>query len=199
MNASDVLMKEHRVIKRILKCLTAATNQAKTGEKLDGVDFRRMVEFFQQFADRCHHGKEEARLFPLLRERGVGCGPGSISILLDEHEQGREHVRAMAENIRTAERGDAAALNRLCKHAEQYVRLLTEHIRKEDDCLFPTANAVLSASDQQALIAGFDEVERHEMGAGVHERLHALADELCEKWHVPIPPRSVHHGCCGHA
>ena len=98
MNASDVLINEHCVIKRILGCLTAATNQAKAGEKLDGDSFRRMVEFFQQFADRCHHGKEEARLFPLLRQRGVGCGPGSISILLDEHEQGRAHVRAMADS-----------------------------------------------------------------------------------------------------
>ena len=198
MNASDVLIKEHRVIKRILECLTAATNQAKAGEKLDGDSFRRMVEFFQQFADRCHHGKEEARLFPLLRERGVGCGPGSISILLDEHEQGRAHVRVMADNLPAAEQGDNAALGRLCEHAEQYVRLLAEHIRKEDDCLFPTANAVLSASDQQALIAGFDEVERHEMGAGVHERLHALADELCALWGVPVPASGTGDSTCQH-
>ena len=44
----------------------------------------------------------------------------------------------------------------------------------------------------------FEEVEQQEMGAGTHERFHALADELCAKWHVPIPQHSTDHSGCSH-
>ena len=198
MKATDVMREEHRVIKRVLLCLTAAADQAEKGDMLDAESIRKMIEFFRGFADRCHHGKEEARFFPVARQRGVGCAPGNIDILLAEHEQGRSHVRAMAESLTAAEKGDSQAKARFCQNARQYVGLLTEHIRKEDDCLFPTADKALTATDQEALVRAFEQIEREEMGEGAHERLHALADELCAKWQVPIPPGSSHHGCCGH-
>jgi len=197
MKATDVMREEHRVIKRVLLCLTAAADPAEKGDMLDAESIRKMIEFFRGFADRCHHGKEEAQFFPLARQRGVTCAPGNIDLLLAEHEQGRSHVRAMAESLIAAEKGDSQAKVRFCQNARQYVGLLTEHIRKEDDCLFPTADKALTATDQEALVCAFEQIEGEEMGEGAHERLHALADELCAKWQVPIPPGSSHHGCCG--
>ena len=197
MKATDVMREEHRVIKRVLLCLTAAADPAEKGDMLDAESIRKMIEFFRGFADRCHHGKEEAQFFPLARQRGVGCAPGNIDSLLAEHEQGRRHVRAMDESLTAAEKGDSPAKARFCLSARQYVGLLTEHIRKEDDCLFPTADKALTATDQEALVRAFEQIEHEEMGEGAHERLHALADELCAKWQVPIPPGSSHHGCCG--
>jgi hemerythrin-like domain-containing protein len=198
MKATEVMREEHRVIERVLQCLTAATDQAEDGGTLDGASARKMIDFLRGFADRCHHGKEEAKFFPLARQRGVGCAPGNIDILLDEHEQGRRHVRAMDESLAAAEKGDGQGKARFCQNARAYVRLLTEHIRKEDDCLFPTADMLLTEEDQHTLVRAFEQVEREEMGEGAHERLHALADELCVKWQVPIPAGSAHHGCCGH-
>ena len=198
MKATDVMREEHRVIKRVLQCLTAAADQAEKGEALNMESGRKMIEFFRGFADRCHHGKEEAKFFPLARQRGVGCAPGNIDILLTEHEQGRSHVRAMDESLAAAEKGDAQAKARFCQHARQYVALLSEHLHKEDDCLFPTADAALTEADQQALVHAFEQVEHEEMGEGTHERLHSLADELCKTWHISIPSGSGHHGCCGH-
>lgn len=198
MNATDIMREEHRVIQRVLQCLTAATDRAEKDGNLDGDSIRKMIEFFRGFADRCHHGKEEAHFFPVARHRGVGCAPGNIDILLAEHEEGRTHIRAMDENLSAAEKGDVQAKARFCQEARQYVRLLTEHIRKEDDCLFPTADTALTATDQEALVRAFEQLEREEMGEGAHERLHVLADELCVKWQVPIPSGSTHSGCCGH-
>ena len=199
MNATDVLVQEHRVIERVLRCLTAAVNQVLEGGELDGASIRQMVKFFREFADRCHHGKEEARLFPLLEQRGIGCERGPIGVMLSEHDTGRRHVLAMVENLPAAERGEARAKAQFLEHAQEYVQLLSEHIQKEDGCLFPMANNVLSAADQQALMATFEQVEREEMGAGAHERLHALADELCERWKVPTSEGVCAHHCSGHS
>jgi hemerythrin-like domain-containing protein len=199
MKATDVLVEEHHVIVRMLKCLTAAVAQIKDGGTFDGANIRQMIEFFRGFADRCRHGKEEAHLFPMLRERGVGCAPGSISILLGEHDEGRRHVRGMDETLEAAERGDTKARAGFLEHAEKYVQLLTEHIHKEDECLFPAANGVLSADDQQVLVAAFEQVEHEEMGEGTHEQLHTLADRLCQRWGVPIPAAAAGPHSCGHS
>ena len=85
---------------------------------------------------------------------------------------------------------------RFLQHARQYVQLLRDHIGKEDHCLFPTADTMLSTADQGALAKAFEELEQHELGAGTHERFHALADELCVRWHVPIPQHSTHQSGC---
>ncbi|GMU21679.1 MAG: hypothetical protein AMXMBFR13_17690 [Phycisphaerae bacterium] len=185
MKATDIMKAEHRTIERVLECLAKASAQVEAPDVLDGDSIRKLLEFFRDFADRCHHDKEEKRFFPVARHRGVGCPPGDIDILLDEHEQGRSHVRAMAEALSEAEQGDASAKARFRENARQYIALLSEHIRKEDDCLFPTADNLLTADDQESLTHAFEAIEREEMGTGTHERLHALADELCKKWSVP--------------
>ena len=198
MKATDTMRAEHAVIKRVLQCLTKALDQVAHGGTLDGASAAKMIEFFREFADRCHHGKEEAHFFPLARQRGVGCVFGSIDSLLAEYEQGRSHVRAMDEHLAGAAPGDRQAQTRFCEHARQYVALLAEHIHKEDDCLFSEADLALSDADQEVLVGAFERVEQEEMGAGTHARFHALADELCTQWQVPIPHKVTRGGGCGH-
>ena len=123
------------------------------------------VAFFRDFADRCHHGKEEAHLFPALEAKGFPRQGGPTGVMLHEHEQGRAHVRGMAEDIDAAAAGDAAALRQFIEHAEGYISLLREHIYKEDHVLFQLADRTLSEADQQALSAAFGQVEAEEMGA----------------------------------
>jgi len=199
MSATDTMREEHGVILRVLRCLSASADQAEKEPGLDVESIQKMLEFFRGFADGCHHAKEEAHFFPLARQRGVGCPPASIDSLLAEHQEGRDHIRVMDENLSAAGSGNRQAKVRFLQHARQYVQLLTDHIGKEDHCLFPTADTMLSTADQGALVKAFEELEQQELGAGTHERFHALADELCAKWDVPIPQRSTHQSGCSHS
>ena len=81
MKATDILQEEHRVILRVLQCLSAAADRAEKEGGLDVESIPKMLEFFRGFADRCHHGKEEAHFFPVARQRGVGCAPASLDSL----------------------------------------------------------------------------------------------------------------------
>ena len=101
------LMHEHRVIERMLKVLSRQLESMFELQAVDTAAVDTAVDFIRTYADRCHHGKEEAQFFPLARQRGVTCAPGNIDILLAEHEQGRSHVRAMAESLTAAEKGDS--------------------------------------------------------------------------------------------
>ncbi len=175
--ASDVLMSEHRGIERMLTILDAAADKVEKGESVPSNVFTRAIEFIRGFADGCHHAKEERTLFPVLEERGIPR-QGPIGVMLSEHEEGRQYVRAMAEAMAGYDRGDAAAKQSLVENARAYTSLLRLHIMKEDGVLFPMSDRVLSEEDQRQLVERFEEIEREEIGVGVHEKYHGMIDDL---------------------
>ena len=196
MKATEILRTEHHVILQVLDCLAATVKEAERTKKLDVESIRKSIEFFRGFADGCHHGKEEAQLFPILSARNVSCPSGTQPILLAEHEEGRGYVRAMAEDLEKYEKGEAAALQRIATLANRYIELMTNHIHKEDDCLFPIADDTLSDKEQDDLLKAFENVEHEGMGAGTHEEYVAIADELCKKWQRK--PATSAHSLLGH-
>jgi len=200
MNATDNLVDEHRVIEQVLNCLEKIIEQATAAGRLEEEPAKEAIDFFRTFADRCHHGKEEAHLFPLMQARGFGGGCGPVAVMLREHVLGRLYVGGMEGVIEGASKGDADALQWFVQHGQSYIRLLREHIQKEDHCLFPSANGTLSEPDQQKLLAAFEKVEAEEMGAGTHENYLALANRLADRFGVSRTASEAPHGehRCGH-
>jgi hemerythrin-like domain-containing protein len=200
MKPTEILSGEHRVIEQVLACLEAIVREAKSAGRLDAAPAKDAVAFFRNFADRCHHGKEEVHLFPALEAKGFPREGGPTGVMLDEHEQGRACVRGMDENIQAAAAGDSAAVKRFADHAETYVALLREHIYKEDHILFQVADRTLSEADQQALLAAFGKVEAEEMGRGTHESFLKIATDLAKRYAVsaPTPFTPCVHFHCGH-
>jgi hemerythrin-like domain-containing protein len=190
MKATDILMDEHRVIEQVLNCLEKLADQYEAGEKLDRTSALEALAFFRNFADRCHHGKEEGHLFPLLEARGLARQGGPTGVMLHEHEEGRRLVAAMANAV------ERDAPREFARHARAYVGLLREHIRKEDHCLFSMAAGILSDSDAEALAQRFEHVETAEMGEGTHEQYLQLANELADRLDVD---RAEVTPACGHA
>jgi hemerythrin-like domain-containing protein len=146
---TDVLRDEHRVILRALDMLEMAAAQLARGRPLPDGWWPEIVAWLRSFADKNHHAKEEAALFPAMVKAGVPSEGGPIAVMLEEHERGRALVRAM-------EAGGAVA--RAAK-AREYVALLREHIDKENGVLFPMADAVLDDRAQGALTREFEAVE----------------------------------------
>jgi hemerythrin-like domain-containing protein len=178
MKPTEVLKQEHKVI---LSVLAAAERQAKAIEttgKMDGDRIEKILDFFRNFADRCHHAKEEKHLFVALQERGMSRDVGPIAVMLSEHQHGRNRLKAVAEAINKAKTGDRQALKQVRENLTAYVKLLKEHISKEDNVLFAMAEKVLTPKDQTDLTAAFEKVEAEEMGEGTHEKYHKIAQEL---------------------
>jgi hemerythrin-like domain-containing protein len=178
MRATDVLRKEHDAI---LKMLDAAEELAARLERKHPVapeQLDRLLEFFRLFADQCHHGKEEELLFPLLEKKGMPRQGGPIGVMLYEHDHGRALIAEMRESAQALAAGHAEAGARWAHAARRYVALLREHIYKENEILFRMAEQMLSEAEQADLVRQFEHVEVEKMGAGTHERLHCLMDEL---------------------
>ncbi len=178
MKASEVLMNEHRAVERVLKVLNRSADQLDAGEDVPTALFEELLDFLRNFADKCHHGKEETALFPAMAKAGVPVESGPIGVMLAEHEQGRGYIRGMAAALEGYKRGDSAARAALAENARGYAALLAQHIKKEDTILFPMADRVLSDTTQNKLVAEFDRIESEQIGPGVHERYHKMIDEL---------------------
>lgn len=178
MKATDDLMTEHRAIERMLAIMAVASERLREGRPVRPQLLRDVVDFVRNFADKCHHGKEEENLFPRMEAAGIPRDGGPVGVMLFEHEEGREYIAAIADEIDAYERGDARAAPRIAENAGGYVDLLREHIAKEEQVLFPMADRVLSPDDQRELVERFERIETEVMGPGVHERYHELLDEF---------------------
>ncbi|MFO0972104.1 MAG: hemerythrin domain-containing protein [Phycisphaerae bacterium] len=172
-----VLMDEHRVIERVLD----AVERMVEADAVDAPFLTQAIDFFRNFADGCHHFKEERALFPALERQGVPRDGGPIGCMLHEHDQGRAYIRAMNESLSAAAAGDAAARRAVHAAARGYIDMLRQHIQKEDHVLFVMAEQVLPASEQAAMLRTFEQVETAPDAVGKHERYVALADRL-ENW-----------------
>ena len=171
------LMNEHEAILsaiQILERMIATIEKATSVETKDIHDF---IGFLKEFADKCHHGKEDGLLFPAMIGAGVPDQGGPIGVMLAEHAQGRKLIRDMEESIST----DVDRM-KLAQAAREYANLLRNHIQKENNVLFPMAERVLTETQLEKLYKGFEEHEEKVIGQGRHEELHAMLKSLQEKY-----------------
>lgn len=197
MTPTEILSSEHRVIEQVLVCLERLIEESGAAGRLDAQVATDVLEFIREFADRCHHGKEEDQLFPAMEARGFSPQRGPTAVMRSEHDTGRAHVRAMRDAVPAAATGDASALGLFAEHGRAFVALLSQHIAKEDQILFPMADRAIDAVGQAELLERFQHVEAHHMGTGTHEKYLQLARRLCERYGVAnvVPHMACH---CGH-
>ncbi len=182
---SNVLRMEHQVILRVIGVLERLVKRSERGDGFEGESLGRCVEFFRLFADACHHAKEEDLLFPVLESRGIPREGGPIGVMLQEHEMARAYTRQMGEALQAAEKGEGDAEQRFHEAAHQYIELLTIHIGKEDNVLYPMGDQVMTSDDQNALCGRFCEVGCRAFGGKQREELEQVADELEAQWPAP--------------
>lgn len=151
---TGILRDEHRVILVALTTLERGAERLAAGRALPGGWWDQMLAWLRAFADRNHHAKEETSLFPAMVKAGVPAEDSPISVMLEEHVQGRALIRAMATE-------DAA---QRVSVARQYVQLLRDHIAKEDGFVFPLADSVLDDQAVAAVAREFEAVEAEALG-----------------------------------
>ena len=171
----SILLNEHHAVEAVLGYQDRALTALEDGKAVASDIFRDLTEFFTLFVGRCHHGKEEALLFPIVRRDSARAG--EVTALEGEHGQGATLVLAY-ERAATAyaERGLDAA-RPLIAAGRAYAAFLRAHIERE--------NATLQAwqrtegdSAQDEIVAAFERYEEDVMGHGTHERLHRMIDTL---------------------
>jgi len=185
MRPTEELRKEHETILGVLDVLEQISDRIERREEFSAADLGRILEFLRQFADRCHHAKEERHLFPAMERAGIPREHGPLSVMLAEHEMGRKYIAGIAGALADWQGGNRASAGAIARSARAYCNLLRAHIRKENLVLFPMAESVLPTAVQEEIGGACADLEEREIGHGVHERLHETLREL----HKSYPAR----------
>lgn len=162
MPAVTILEREHALIEQALELLALVAARLGQDRPVSGDHVLALLAFLRDFADRRHHVKEEETLFPLLEQRGIARVGGPIGVMLHEHEQGRTMIRIM-EGLFPELSVPGEPRQQFARVANAYTGLMRDHIAKENHCLFPLAQTVLTEADRQTLDAAF---ERQDDDAG---------------------------------
>jgi hemerythrin-like domain-containing protein len=178
MEATDILIEEHRIIERVLSALEIQARRAQAGADVRIGFYKEVSAFFRHFTDGCHHRKEEEPFLMAMTDAGLSNQTGPMSIMLAEHELCRAYNREMEKAIRALERGEAAARNDLIHNALEYAGFARRHIRREDEFLFPMAARLIPVPLQQKLLADIRRFERDETGTGADQKYFHLADTI---------------------
>ena len=181
MNPFKMLEEEHRVIERALEVLEAISERIALGEQPPVNDLRHVLHFIVTFADKCHHGKEEDKLFPAMELKGISRVEGPLGILKVEHDLGREYVEHMRRGVKDILNGNPRGYDVFRRNATEYVKLLRGHIEYEDEEVYPLGMRVLDEESLGKLCKEFEDVERS-IGEGVHEDHIKMLDELYRRY-----------------
>ena len=178
---TGLLREEHRLILRVVDALDATLSATPPGRSLDLDLVDDCVTFFRLFTDACHHGKEEDLLFEELVREGFPREQGPVAVMLEEHRMGRALVRRMEAGAEAARGGDAAARPGLRSAAADYVRLLRQHIAKEDGVLFEMADGRIGEERCARLCDAYADVCARRFEGLRHADLLALAERIAAR------------------
>lgn len=175
-NPVHMLIHEHKYILQVVNSTAVLDACLEKGEPIDVEMVRRIVHFMREFADKCHHGKEEQLLFPAMEKKGVpetGCPLGG---LMAEHKKGRSLVAALDEAAGIYAAGSAEGASKIREAMRGIRELYPNHIWKEDAMVFPMAEKLFTVEELAQMKADFDQVEL-ELGQH-HDAYIAFANEM---------------------
>jgi hemerythrin-like domain-containing protein len=178
---TEALEREHRFIEKVVKACYVTVEEIRGGAAIDPDLLRQIVDFMRVYADQCHHGKEEALLFPALNEKGVPSTGCPISALSAEHIQGRRLVKGLADAADLLRGGDPKAGDAILENLKGITGLYPNHIWKEDYLLFPMTLKVMNADDLSGLGVKFETVDRS-IGMDILRTYEEFAGGLEQRW-----------------
>jgi hemerythrin-like domain-containing protein len=194
MNPIQVMETEHRLIETVVKSLGGAAARLETKQPVDVSALEKAAEFLRVYADKLHHGKEEALFFPILIKRGVPPQGCPITGLNHEHEKGRALVRALAKQLLAYKQNQLSVSEVLLQTLRDLGDLYQNHIWKEDAMVFPMADKLLTEADRKELAEEFAKVDRA-IGLETIARLESFARDVTLPADAPLPNAAPPCGC----
>jgi hemerythrin-like domain-containing protein len=176
--ASEDLINEHEGILfglNILEKMVLMINAKNTVETEDIIE---IIDFLKLFADKCHHGKEEGLLFPAMEKAGIQKESSPIGQMLFEHNEGRKYLSQIKGSINNGVLDE----NIFIQSASDYIKLLRNHINKENNILFPLGDKMIPEEAEKELLKSFEKFEEEVMGKGTHEKLHKILHKFEKKF-----------------
>ncbi len=165
--ALQILVDEHKLIKRWLALLPDFAKNLDLTSENDRHVVEDGIDFIRSYADRLHHGKEEDILFTYFDDTA-----DIFQVIYKDHERARSFVQEMIRAL------DEKNTETLVLSMLNYAILLKEHILKEDEVLFPYLDSKLTEEQKEDLLVRFEQSDR---SGEIDDRKYHLFIEMVEQ------------------
>jgi len=115
-----------------------------------------MLYYLDTFAERVHHPKEDQYLFDALKRRGAGAD-ALIAELEKEHASGEQELRKLEQDLVRYEEGGEKEFPAFAREIERFVAGYWDHMRKEEERVFPLAEKLLKEEDWASIDRAFEQ------------------------------------------
>jgi len=181
-NSAKELIEEHAVIMKVIAALRKQADALSYGKRVPGTQLKETLDLLREFADECHHVKEEKVLFPALA--GIPQQKKAVDAFLEEHARGREHLGVMTDTLYGTCAGNSVTIDRFAENADDYCALLTKHIQKEN-AIFAKVGEMFPDKENERMERAYAKVEKEELGEGKHEKFVQRAEKLAASVEEP--------------
>lgn len=149
--ATEDLMTDHGLLKRILLIYRECGRRLTTGDQLDPAALFHSAQMVHDYIEGFHEGIEEGYVFPRLQRAGKLTD--TVRTLLTQHDRGRKLTIAIIQASTTMSmngRGAAPGFNtahsraQLANTLRTFITMYEPHEAREDTVVFPTFRQVTS-------------------------------------------------------
>lgn len=152
----NLLMAEHRLIERMIKLMATEFQRISYGEDADTVFIATAVDFIRMYADKCHHGKEEAILFRDAAKKPLAPELKKIlEELLEEHTFGRNTTKNLLKANESYSKGTTQAKEEIKVCLKALAEFYPKHIEKEDNHFFLPSMEYFSETEREDMLKAF--------------------------------------------
>jgi hemerythrin-like domain-containing protein len=172
------LIREHRVIERMLASLQREFDVLVESGEADPVTIELATDFIRWYADRCHHGKEEDILFARLAEKTIDDDlRAQMEELIEEHVYARDLTRRLVAANVAYMAGEQDAIREIESMMRALIQFYPRHIEKEDRHFFKPSLEQFTEEELADMLRDFDEFD----ATLIHRRYGAVVDELADR------------------
>ena len=142
-------------MRAVLHGMEYLVGEIRRGKRVDAAVFHAMLYYIDTVSERVHHPSEDRFLFEALRRRSAGAEQ-LITELEKEHAIGEVSLRRLAQSLNRHEEGGEREFAAFEAEVKAFVRRYDDHMRKEEEQLFPLALKMLKDADWERIDSAFE-------------------------------------------
>ena len=173
--ATEDLMREHGVLRRILLVYVAGARRIGQGEDIDPAVFSQAAETMRDFIHDYHEKSEEEHVFPRFKKAGRMVE--LVDVLLVQHTAGRKLTERI---LQTAEpsRGNKEQRQAMIDAMQASITLYGPHAAREDTNIFPTLRSLMTPNEFEELGETLEKAETAKFGGDGFEKMAKRVEQI---------------------
>lgn len=164
MNAVDILIEEHILIRHFLDNLSIALIELEKDRRPPREFFDKAIEFALNFMDEFHHYKEEYVMFTQLEYLKDGALGGQIKSLKQQHVRGRNYIQKISDSLDGYVKGNDCDIAAIIENMAAYISLLKNHLHMEEYILFPMVKETFPENVLRGLVQLYNKEDQKNGG-----------------------------------